>query len=322
MVDYYPTDSKFNEPHKKRWIIYTIMIVVFILLLFLAIYFLKGFSQESKTLSDPACEKLDVAKNKAECYFQTAVQKQDTGYCNQLSDEPYATKDMCYDYVYTEKAKAQKDPSICDKIEQKKVGSRDFCFQGVALIKKDPTICEQIKNRSFTDIGKGEESSYDKCYEDIALEKDDSLLCDKIIGDNQRNYCYSAIGTKTANPAICGKIKGDYSEFYSIGCYTLVAAARNDTTYCDKLSVDQSKWQCYTRVAAAKRDIRICDKLPDGEIVAKKDYVPPGAGSSRSISTTSAEGCYNEVISASKDVSLCQYIISDYIRNDCATWIS
>ena len=85
------------------------------------------------------------------------------------------------DYCYRKVAVAEKDISICDKLQNGIIPEKDWCYNDVNEVIQDLSICDKIQDQL----------SQVSCYRKIAEAKNDPSICDKIQDQNWRDYCHS-----------------------------------------------------------------------------------------------------------------------------------
>ncbi len=96
----------------------------------------------AKTNNPPICKEfVEFIEIKFDCYSKVALYSQDTEICDSIPR--YDTKEIKFSWYHIPcKAMANKDPSICDTLED--VVPVDNCYHQVAVVKQDVSICDKI----------------------------------------------------------------------------------------------------------------------------------------------------------------------------------
>ena len=151
---------------KLLFIILGVFVIVFIIILAVATYYLKNTS----TIYAPECE--------------------------QLSNN---YKEACYQQAIIEEAIEKNDSSMCEESKFK-----DACYSEFAIKKLDQSVCEKIQDKTMKEVS--ETSLHDNCFKSIAIAKNDSSICDSVLNKDNRFICYTIIAEATLNSTICDKV--------------------------------------------------------------------------------------------------------------------
>jgi uncharacterized protein YxeA len=156
-----------------------ISIIIVILIVGIAIYFILNKSENSVnnsitgTKSVDDCNKMKQVYNKSICYHEVAVYKKDFSICGMIPSAMQSSRNICYEDV----AKLRKNAAECEAIPQ---NFQDDCYFGVADGKSDYRICDNILYSVYKW----------QCYEVVAVNLKDKTICDKIERSDIKDDCY------------------------------------------------------------------------------------------------------------------------------------
>lgn len=177
-------------------------------------------AQKPRETPDP-CQSMqatyqpDEWNAKNKCYLEQAITQNDTGICIRASNQ-YARSECIL-----KSAEALNDATLCDVIREVE-HTRHDCYISLAAIQGDLSIC----------IGKMAQ------YDTSQFDRTD-------------DHCYFAVANATQNATLCQSIRG-----FAIkdGCTQVVAVAKKDPTYCERIESEYYRTQCYEFVQRARTE--------------------------------------------------------------------
>lgn len=111
----------------------------------------------------------------------------------------------------------------------------DACVWDLASDQKDPLLCESIQNEDW------KQRCVDGNYYAIAVDEGDAKLCDKIQNENKRNGCHRGLEPVTAEN--CVSVGGKLEECQFLNVVKL-ANQKQDARLCDQLSNEEQAELC------------------------------------------------------------------------------
>ncbi len=214
-----------------KWL--KIIILIFVLLLIGAIYFIFVHNSSSTAVYPPeikTCDDLPSGILKEECYFNLAKTTENSAICQKISNYP-----DCIAIV----------EQNSDKCEN------DGCIFQIAVAKKDSTICDKIKSSDITAVTKT------SCLEEVGRSSLNISVC-RIIPDEPkaipssgyRDNCYKRIAETTNNLSVC---KEELQLFGNAdSCYYRMAIINANNATCEKVIDTNQKYMCYYGISYLK----------------------------------------------------------------------
>lgn len=268
--------------------------------------------------------------------------------CAEVTEFPIIKKIKCYKNIFK---KREYSEELCENINREE---RDACYFGAALAKKDKTLCRKVIGTSgfcYTPASLEREKNKSLCRdrgilnytggltaaaqrrvssglaeELVSLDKSD---CETLVDSTelsfedqmaQGNFLFlfdSDLfnkGDYNYNESLCEKVSVQESRYE---CYMMMALARENETLCEKAG--EAKKVCYAEVAVAKKDETLCEKT--GEIREPCYEAVAMAKADENLCKKTGEEeidfCNMYVATIKKDEVLCEKIRSEYLRNVC-----
>jgi len=152
-----------------------------------------------------------------------------------FSDECFGIQDpYLKEKCYRDKALSNKDPSICDKIENKE--GCDACRKEVEDI-----LAPELDlggGGGGGDGGGGDEGGGSSGGGETELPQG----CDSIEDPDEKDWCYRNEALEKLDVSICLKIIDDY---YRDSCYRYFAIKTGDPSYCDYMEDRERRQWCH-----------------------------------------------------------------------------
>jgi hypothetical protein len=292
-------------------------------------------------ISLEACVQLHNYTNKKNCVEWHALSQKSTEVCNNLAvgDRKSCIEkvDPCFYKVLTEKAlcmaRLNKNYTYCEGDEE--------CLLSYAELENDANPCygidSAVKKQVCINLVKKEDkcgdlllaSQIDYCRQLYAIRTNQSALCDKISQDTSYSYeCYTHFATQEKNINYCKKLS--LNDEWK--CYKMYAIAANDVTGCDKIDkyASSSRYRCFLEFADTYNNASACEYVEDPGQKVECYYIaigfngeiyPPENCAGVEV-TAWRDNCYRTLAQRTKNVTLCDYVLTEGIKKQCITAIA
>lgn len=131
---------------------------------------------------------------------------------------------------------------------------RQECYTGKAVRDRDPSVCEKIEDPEGCDTCRSqvEEAVPDASGGTVGESGGGGSTgfevpeegCEIFTG-NERDWCYREMAVQEADPSICTMIVDSY---YRDSCYRYIAITTGDSSYCDYMSNVKRKDWCHEAI--------------------------------------------------------------------------
>lgn len=178
-------------------------------------------------------------------------------------------------------------------------------------------VKDVMKEAEYKSPGEKESDYMRKVGE--AIKNDNLSFCEKTQDPNYRPICYSMMGAAKEDTTLCDKASND---LWTSTCYQHIAKNQQNLSLCEKVKTDWAKDDCYLNISETKSDPSLCEKM-SGQYGKNKCYESLGEMTLNSSlcakvrDLTSSDYCYWKISSVYPDPALCPKISDAKLREDC-----
>jgi len=201
------------------------------------------------------------------------------------------------------------DPSKCAQVSSDEYKTR--CYNAIARSTKNVDLCSKIPG----------ETSEENCLKDLAESKGDIKVCDMIADKSEVADCYLEVAIDQKDVKICPKITEQEDRD---NCYQYLGRVGDDRSVCDKIEKDpEGKDECLHDVSVRLDDMDICEDVqdPDEEASCRLHIMGNKPNAANCDTADDKYSCFRDE-AAKGDISLCDYIESEYDRDRCVSDIA
>jgi hypothetical protein len=178
-------------------------------------------------------------------------------------------------------------------------------------------VKEVMKEAEYKSPGEKEVDYVVKVGE--AIRNDNLSFCEKTQDLNYRPICYSMMGAAKEDTTLCDKASND---LWTSTCYQHIATSQQNQSLCEKVKTEWVKGLCYMNISETKKDPSLCENISE-EFNKDQCYVNIGAltlNSSLCAKVSDpiiADNCYWKIISEYPDPTVCPKISNAKLKENC-----
>ena len=182
---------------------------------------------------------------------------------------------------------------------------------GCSLIKENCSKIENLDDR-------------DECYVNNAKNAKSILVCNNINDKRTLAYCYTLVAEAKKDESICNTLQTD--KYWTDICYKKVAEAKKDPSLCAKLPSGTNKDDCYNNIALSASKPELCKDINKESLMLECIYTIALERENPQICAVYMPSyeyflnkaiCYKKIAVKTKDISICDHITVDIIKNNC-----
>jgi|APSaa5957512622_1039677.scaffolds.fasta_scaffold32363_2 hypothetical protein len=247
-----------------------------------------------------------------DCYLPIIIKNKDPKLCEELNR---MDKLLCLGVVNSDEEYCDQEETYeeyCEKSQDmiKCMGTiRNICLNGISLAKSDVDLCLEA------------EPYY--CLNQIALQKEDSEICNR--WEEYRNGsessiagCKKSVAIKTENEKLCYEINSSYLQDK---CLQEIAIKTENEKLCLELTSlgSTSEVECITTIAFKTKNEKICTtsycfselaRIKNDEEICKEMLIEEGMEERMAF-------CITSVAISKEDVGICEKIINTENKEYC-----
>jgi hypothetical protein len=163
-------------------------------------------------------------------------------------------------------------------------------------------------------------------FKQTGISNQDENYCDKVNSVYDRDNCYLRVAAAKNDSSICDKMSGTLALYDKNSCYSIVASHLNNIELCLKIEKPETKDRCFASFAEKEKDISPCDRVSNQEI--KDECYFNVAFSKRDKDFFSKicpiiqiqehkDDCYVWYAALVKDYSICQNVVEEGKKSMC-----